>query len=120
MSTILIDDVDLLCSIASEVLRFNGFTVICAESLQLALRLLEEYPVDLLVTGSEHGRADGYLIEAAQRLRPSIKCLLIADSRDNQGKMESSHATLLKPFSADGLLLEVRALLDRRSLGIAR
>ena len=118
-TVLLVEDEESLRRLGRRVLASNGYTVLAAGGGEEALKELERYgkPVDLLVTdvvmpgmsGRELGR------EVARR-ELAGRILYMSGYTDDaivkHGVLEPGLAFIYKPFTVDGLLAKVRAVLD--------
>lgn len=116
---LLVEDEEQLRSIASNVLRRSGYSVLSAQHPGEALLICETQlaPIDLLLTDVVMPQMSGP--ELAKRLaptRPDMKVLCMSgytdDSIVRHGVLASGGAYLQKPFTPDSLLRKVRAVLD--------
>ena len=94
-----------------EVLRNHGFGVLCAADGYDAIRLLVEFPVDLLFTDIVMPGLSGFeLAQQAKLIRPHLRVLYVsgyADEMRSGGGVR--HGKLLsKPLRADDMVAEVR------------
>jgi len=118
LETILIvDDESSLLSLTTEILEQNGYTVICAQNAEQALRVLETDNIDLMLSDVIMPDVNGYqLAVIVQNKYPSVKIQLASGFNDDRHVGEVSadlHEHLLhKPFQAQELLKHLRMLLD--------
>jgi CheY-like chemotaxis protein len=121
-TVLLVEDEPAIRTLASDVLRRYGYTVLEArhgvEALMTSAHYLDR--IQLLVTDVVMPQMSGN--EVAQRLlleRPDLKVLYISGYTDDAVVHHGSERTafLQKPFTPDTLVLKVRELLDtvRRS-----
>lgn len=116
---LVVDDEPSLLNLTREVLERQGYRVVCAENARQALEVLENEPVDLLLSDVIMPEMDGYQLAAVVQERyPGVKIQLasgFADDRHVGMVDESLHAELLhKPYQANALLKRIRGLLDAR------
>ena len=116
---LIVEDDDLVRSLAHTILRAHGYTVLEASNGRDALRLCEEHtgPIHLVVTDVVMPEMSGR--EVADRLaprRPEMKVLYVSgytdDAIGHHGVLHSEIAFLNKPFTPDTLLHKVRTVLD--------
>jgi CheY-like chemotaxis protein len=72
---LVIDDNPVNLKLASEVLRADGFTVICAEDAERALRLLETLMPDLVLTDIALPQMDGLALTRWLKSNPRYRHL---------------------------------------------
>jgi two-component system cell cycle sensor histidine kinase/response regulator CckA len=115
---LLVEDEDLLRTLAKRVLVSCGYRVFDAASPSEAIAVVRRRPaIDLLVTDVVMPGRSG--VELAQQLRamvPGLKVLYMSgytfDSIMHQGVLPSDVEFLQKPFTAQLLTSRVRAVLD--------
>lgn len=123
MSTILlVDDRDETCDAYAELLRYSGYSVVCADNGREACALARELLPDLIVTDLRMPVLDGW--EAARLLKsdpqtadiPIIALSAYAHPEElDPGHAECGFAAVwLKPFSPTELLGQVERLLGER------
>jgi CheY-like chemotaxis protein len=121
---LIVEDEDLVRSLAVRVLRSFGYTCHEAHEADEALRVLEEPGtlVDLVITDvvmpGMSGRALG---DRAARLRPGIPVLYTSGFADQdvirRGMLEEGRPFLQKPFTPHELARAVREALDAAAVG---
>jgi CheY-like chemotaxis protein len=118
---LIIDDDNITRSLARYFLEEAGYQVTDTESGELALRLLEKEPVDLIITDLLMPAKDGLqTILEIQRLPQKFKIIAMSSGGPTNStrllKVAKSYGavqTLLKPLSPDELLDAVaKALQD--------
>lgn len=116
---LIVEDDDLVRSLAHTILQAHGYTVLEANNGRDALRLCEEHkgPIHLVVMDVVMPEMSGR--EVADRLaprRPETKVLYLSGYTDDaivhHGVLNPGIAFLNKPFTPDTLLHKVRAVLD--------
>ena len=110
MNVIIVDDEGIVRDILATILAENGFDVYTADSAREGLRVLDETPADFIITDFLMPQMDGVaLLEAARRIKPDVKVILMSGHVDADGAMAESardaYAVLHKPF-------DFRALMD--------
>jgi CheY-like chemotaxis protein len=119
---LLVEDYEPIRTIAAEVLRSNGYTVVEAQDAGEAINISEQQrqTFDLLLTDVAMPKMSGQ--ELAQRLtsrRPGMPVLYMTGFAEGallEGPMLPAGAALLeKPFVPDSLVEAVRSALDRRA-----
>jgi len=114
---LVVDDEQSLREMTSEILRRQGYRVLCADEGEAALKLLETEQVDLMLTDVVMQGMDGYQLAAAvQKKYPEIKIQLASGFNENFHKDlvddELHHQVLQKPYGSHVLLKRIRELLD--------
>jgi two-component system cell cycle sensor histidine kinase/response regulator CckA len=104
-------------SSAARALRSRGYTVYEAENGRAALRVLDERPIDILVTDVVMPGMDGRrLFEAAHLRMPDLPVLFMSGYTDDEvvhrGVRAAELAFLEKPFRVHALAAKVRQVLD--------
>jgi two-component system response regulator CpxR len=117
MTILLVDDDTELCSLLSEFLRREGFTVECANEGHLGLEMALKPNVDLVVLDVMLPGIDGF--EILKRLRQQSKVpvmMLTARGEDVDrivGLELGADDYLPKPFNPKELVARIRAILRR-------
>lgn len=114
---LLVDDEVGLRELGSEILKRYGYHVVCAEDGAAALSILEQQPVDLVLSDVIMPNMDGYqLAKKVQHRWPKIKIQMISgfsDGRDSIMDDDELHQNLLyKPYQVNDLLQKVRHVLN--------
>jgi len=112
---LIVDDEKSLRVLASEILGQKGYTVICAESGEQALEILENETFDLMISDVVMPEMDGHRLAAIVREKyPSIKIQLasgFSDERENDQINQSLRKNMLhKPYKSTALLENIRNL----------
>ena len=115
---LLTEDEDGVRTVATQMLRNRGYTVVTAASGAAGLQAAAAMErIDLLITDMVMGGMSGR--EFADQLRvsrPGLPVLFVSGYADSgivhQGVIEADAAFLHKPFSADDLAKKVREVLD--------
>jgi DNA-binding response OmpR family regulator len=96
------------------ILRQHGFTVLVAEDGYAAIRLLMEFPVDLMFTDVVMPGLNGFeLAEQAKLIRPSLRVLYATawgERLQDRGRVRYGKV-LGKPLRAEELVAEIRRAL---------
>jgi PAS domain S-box-containing protein len=116
---LLVEDEDAVRTLASRVLRHNGYLVLEARHGQDALNLSHDHKgdIDLLLTDVVLPAMNGRVLsERLLQYRPDLKVLLMSGYTDDEilrrGLFEPGMYFLQKPFTPQALLRRVRAVLD--------
>ncbi len=115
---LVVEDEKAVRHLARRVLERNGYVVAEAADAPTALRVLQEEPVDLVVTDAVMPRMSGFeLVDRLASLRPETRVLLISGHLNHpslQPTVVPPEVPLLrKPFTPDELSTAVRQTLDR-------
>jgi two-component system cell cycle sensor histidine kinase/response regulator CckA len=117
-----VEDEAFVRDVTCEVLQSAGYRVLTATNAAEAICIYDARggDIDLLLTDvilrGETGRA---LAGRFRRENPGLKVLLVSGYAEQLGLLEAMQEKYLaKPFSTEGLLRQVRQLLDRRLLPI--
>lgn len=113
---LVVDDEPVLLDLASEVLSYQGYHVVCAKSAKQALDILENESIDLLLTDVIMPEMDGYQLAAiVQEKYPTIKIQLVSGFNDDRHANmidDALHLSLIwKPYNTQTLLQRIRELL---------
>ncbi len=118
-TVLLVEDDEGLRTIAAQMLRELGYSVLTASCGEEALRLLAQQPeqVDLLFTDVVMpGMGGKVLAEKAQSCLPGLKVLFTSGYTDNAithgGILDSGMSFIQKPFTSGMLGWKVREVLD--------
>jgi len=119
---LVVDDEVALRELTEEILTSHGYRVLCADSGEQALNMLENESVDLLFSDVIMPAMDGYqLAELVQQKYPLLKIQMTSGFSDEryESKNEALRQRLLhKPFTAESLLQRIRLLLDEDKLSV--
>jgi DNA-binding NtrC family response regulator len=112
---LVIDDNVELASVLAQALRLKGHVVWQTDSSKHGVRLLQENPIDILITDLVMPEQDGLeTIQLALKLRPEVR--IIAMSGDapryagvylNMAEKLGAHCSLLKPFRLEALFAAI-------------
>ena len=115
---LVVEDLEGLCTLLSEILQKSGYSVLTAPNGREALRLVREHPgrIDLVITDMVMPQMGGRaLADALRGLQPGIKLLLMSGYMDKQQDVSESgsrdHAFIEKPFTPEALLHKIRDVL---------
>ena len=114
---LLVDDEAATRRIITDMLVGSGYRVIEAADAREALKILRANPMlfDLLITDLMMPEMKGLdLAGEAETVQPGLKVLYITgdDRSVMAASLQASSALLLKPFSQQRLVEEIRQLLD--------
>jgi two-component system, cell cycle sensor histidine kinase and response regulator CckA len=119
-TVLLTEDEEPVRRLTRVILEMNGYQVLEAASGDEALILYEAHTgeVDLILTDVVMPRMSGReLAQQLEILSPGIKVLYLSGYTDDaivrHGLLDQKMAFLQKPFTPDGLLRKVRAVLDQ-------
>ncbi len=119
-TVLLVEDHALLRKVTTEMLRNMGYTVLVAEGAEEAIGIARsEQAIDLLVSDVVMPEMNGLTLrDSIVGLRPQIRTLLMSgysgDVISQYGDIGPGTALLAKPFSAEALGAQMRALLDAK------
>ncbi|MCP9495213.1 MAG: PAS domain S-box protein [Pyrinomonadaceae bacterium MAG19_C2-C3] len=118
-TVLLVEDEEIVRSLARQILEMNGYKVLEATDGVAALRLCErnEEPIHLLLTDMVMPQMSGReLSERLSKLRPDIPVLYMSGYTDDalmrHGMLDANVAFLEKPFTPESLVSKVREVLD--------
>ena len=115
LSILVVDDYPFYLDALAEVLDVNGFTVHKAYSGAKALEILQDHPVDILLTDIKMPGMNGVeLFRKTKKIRPTITAILMTayaeDDLIQQGRAEGVEAILDKPLDIEMLLSLFRSI----------
>jgi len=123
---LLVEDEDLLRSLAVQILEEFGYAVITAANGEEGLRICKEFEgrIDLVISDVVMPRMSGReLAEHIAVLRPETRVLFMSGYTDDaivrHGILEEDMAFIQKPFLPEALARKARELLDMPALQIA-
>lgn len=113
---LVVDDEQALLGLASEIISQSGFKVVCAESAKQALHILENEPIDLLLSDVIMPEMDGYQLAVIVKEKyPAIKIQLASGFSDDRhiGVADDTlrQNLLHKPYNSQALLKRIQELL---------
>ncbi|MFH1113959.1 MAG: response regulator [Pseudomonadota bacterium] len=118
-TVLVVEDEEVVRSLACELLELLGYSVLQAAHPVEAIRLSQDYgdPIHLLLTDVVLPKMDGTrLFAAISECRPHIKVLYVSgytrDSIVDHGVLKPGVHFLAKPFTLDSLANKVREILD--------
>jgi len=114
---LIVDDEIVLLNLLSEVLSQKGYSVLCAERAEQALKIMENESIDLIISDVVMPEMDGYQFASiVQEKYPDTKIQMVSGFTDDSQmgiKDQSLHENLLrKPYQVQILLKRIRSLLD--------
>lgn len=120
MRVLVVDDdqevVNLIRSLLGKAYESRG-----ARDGQEALKILEEWPADLVILDLVMSGLDGFAVCQNIRQHSTIPILVLSGRQSDQDKVRAldlgADDYLTKPFSRDELLARIRALLRRSQAG---
>lgn len=118
-TVLVVEDADVVRTLAREILQAREYTVIEASSGEEALDICKTHTgtIHLTVSDVVMPRMNGReLAERVMRLRPEMKVLLMSGYAEEIARAGSLHPGLHfieKPFTSNSLALKVREVLDR-------
>ena len=121
-TVLIVEDDRTVRSLACEMLRLNGYTVLQAQDGREALDLVRRHgrPIHLLLTDVVMPEMSGReLARSVAGLEPGIGVLYMSGYTDgviaHHGVLDAGVAYIQKPFTADSLARKVREALDART-----
>jgi len=116
-TVLVVEDEEAVRELVSIVLEKYGYTVLQALDSEEALSLLQQKPVDLLLTDVVMpGLSGRFLADQALSLQPDIEILYMSGYTDNaivhHGVLDEGTNFIQKPFSPQALLQTIRQVLD--------
>jgi CheY-like chemotaxis protein len=114
---LVVDDEDALRGLTDEVLSMNGYRVLQAQDAEQALKILQESPVDLMISDVIMPGMNGYqLAHIVMQKYPNTKIQMVSGFNSVENSIDVieklKNKQLYKPFNANELLRHVRLLLD--------
>ncbi len=114
LSILIVDDNPFMATSLADVLELKGFTVHTANSGKKALSILQDHPVDLLLTDVIMPEMNGLeLFRATRQTHPKIVTWFMtayaADELIQQGLQEGIKTVLNKPLDIDLLFTILNA-----------
>jgi response regulator RpfG family c-di-GMP phosphodiesterase len=115
---LVIDDETVIRALMAEILESAGYEIVCAETAERALALLEEIDVSLVVSDVVMPGLSGIeLLDAVRARRASLPVVLVtgAGTYDTLSRALTRGAAglITKPFAHDELVAAVEDALDR-------
>jgi two-component system response regulator PilR (NtrC family) len=118
---LIVDDEQSIRELLAIVLRRDGYDVILAENGRTALNVLEQEPVDLLISDIKMPDMSGVeVLRAAKQIDHDILGIMITAFASTESAVEAlrmgAYDYVSKPFDVDELKIIVRNALERRQL----
>ena len=118
---LVVDDERSIRELLAIVLRRDGYEVILAENGRTALNVLEQEPVDLLISDIKMPDMSGVeVLRAAKQVDQDILGIMITAFASTESAVEAlrmgAYDYVSKPFDVDELKIIVRNALERRQL----
>ncbi len=115
---LVVDDAPDTLEVLRRNLTLEGYTVYTASAVEPALRLLQDTPVDLVITDLKMPGADGLaLVKHVRENLPATEVMMITGYASIEGAVEAvktgAEEYLAKPFTGEELLEAVRKALDK-------
>ncbi len=116
---LLVEDHNLLRKVTTEMIRGMGYNVLVAEGPEAALEIARLHDIDLLVSDVVMPDMNGLTLrDKIVAMHPHIQTLLMSgysgDVISQYGDIGPGTALLAKPFSAEVLGAQMRALLEKK------
>jgi PAS domain S-box-containing protein len=118
-TVLLVEDEPSMRTLATRILRAQGYTMLQASNGEEALRIAHEFTgkIHLVLTDVVMPEMSGnMMVSRLEAARPGIKVLFVSGYPKNaivhHGVLNSNVAFLPKPFTADALARKVRKVLD--------
>lgn len=114
---LVVDDEAAMVNLSKKILSAKGYKVLTANGAEEALGVLEQNSVDMLLSDVIMPEVDGYQLALKVReTHPDVKILLVSGFTENKHTDKSgatyNETLLLKPFTPEKLLTQVRDILD--------
>jgi two-component system, NtrC family, nitrogen regulation response regulator NtrX len=112
---LLVDDVEDLLDIISELLEMDGYEVKCATNYYDALAALDEREFDLVITDYCMPKMNGlYLLEMIKDKQPNMPVIIISGVMNEEAKISAKRRgvdmILFKPFPYEQLDAAIRKM----------
>jgi len=116
---LLVDDEAALLELTHEILTQHGFNIVTAENAEQALEILDNMPVDLLITDIIMPGMGGYQLASIVREKyPKLKIQMISGFSGDQNtdiiNKSLDQNLLYKPLGSQDLLKRIRELFDEQ------
>ncbi|MBD3278308.1 MAG: PAS domain S-box protein [Candidatus Aegiribacteria sp.] len=118
-TVLLVEDEPAILNMTTSMLELMGYTVLAAQSPEVALKQAEKYPeeIHLLITDVVMPQMNGLdLAEKLRREHSELKCLFMSgytsDIIASQGVIDEKVNFIQKPFTSKALSIKVREALD--------
>jgi CheY-like chemotaxis protein len=118
-TVLLVEDHSLLRKVTAEMIRGMGYNVLVSDGPEAALELARQHDIDLLVSDVVMPDMNGVTLrDKIVATRPRVRTLLMSgysgDVISQYGDVGPGTALLAKPFTAEALGAQMRALLERK------
>ncbi|WP_448565006.1 response regulator [Thalassotalea ganghwensis] len=117
---LVVDDEPELLSVTSELLTEKSYRVLSAASAEEALQLLENHPIDLVISDVIMPDVDGYqLAQTIEKRHPNVLIQLMSGYTDHSNRPVSDEKytknIILKPLSSQVLLSRLQELFQNKT-----
>lgn len=122
---LIVDDEEMIRDLLSAALEQEGYPCLQASNADEALLILDEQPVDLVISDiMMPGKSGVDLLRDIKNVNPDIAVLMITGLSDMNTAMECIHLGaddyITKPFGINRVVLTVKNLIERRSLALEK
>ncbi len=122
---LIVDDEEMIRDLLFSALAQEGYVCHQASNVDDAFALLDEQPVDLVISDiMMPGRSGVELLRGLKSINPDIAVLMITGLSDMSTAMDCVHLGaddyITKPFGINRVMLTVRNMIERRSLALEK
>jgi DNA-binding NtrC family response regulator len=118
---LIVDDEEAIREVVSTLLEALGYECASVSNGRLAVKFLQQHPVDLVLSDMMMPEMDGQsLVDWLRRAEPDIPAIMVTAVHDLSTALDAirkgAYDYILKPFEKDQLYMSVRRALEHRRL----